>query len=205
MAATFVCADAVEWLTNRRDVGAVVTSLPDAAETGMAMERWEGWFVAAAHLCMSAASESAPAVFYQTDRKADGKVYSKSALLFAAASRGRIRLLWHKVVLRRGVGKIDLHRPGYTHLMAFSVGGKPGAATPDVIDAGKMIYPNAMGMNAALLSVRFAQSTCRRLVDPFCGRGTVPVLADALGMTAIGVDIDQTQVDAARKLRFSRR
>ena len=180
--------------------GAVVTSLPDSEEIGQTPEQWRGWFVEAAGLAMALAEPLAPAVFYQTDRKADGQTHSKAALLLKAAEARGVRLLWHKIVLRRRVGAVDLHRPGYTHLMAFSAKGRPGSATPDVIECGDMIYPNAMGLKAASFAVRFAGGFSRQIIDPFCGRGTVPAVADALGFDAIGVDIDPEQCERAAAL-----
>lgn len=195
-----ICADALEWMRTTELRGAVVTSLPDAEEIGMTPDRWRGWFEEAAGLAMGLAVPLAPSIFYQTDRKADGQTHSKAALLLRAAEARSVRLLWHKIVLRRRVGAADIHRPGYTHLMAFSAKGKPGAASPDVIERGKMIYPNAMGLSAASLAVRFAGISSGRIIDPFCGRGTIPAVAEALGYEAIGVDIDPDQCKHARSL-----
>lgn len=63
-----------------------------------------------------------------------------------------------------------------------------------------MIYPNAMGLKAAAFALRFAGGFSRRIIDPFCGRGTVPAVADALGFDAIGVDIDPAQCERAAAL-----
>lgn len=199
---TIVCADALQWLQDKRDVGAIVTSLPDAEEIGLDVTAWEAWFTRAVGLSVAAASASAPAIFYQTDRKAAGSLYSKAALVIAAAQGAGARVLWHKIVLRRDVGMIDIHRPGYTHLIAVSLQGKPGKPTPDVIGRGRMIYPNAMGLNAAAFAVRFARQSSGTIVDPFCGRGTVPAVAEAMGLDAIGVDIDQAQCDHAQRLKL---
>src|SRR5690606_15863107 len=97
--------------------GAVVTSLPDSEEIGQTPGRWRGWFVEAAGLAMALADSAAPAIFYQTDRKAGGQTHSKAGLLLEAAAARGARLLWHKIVLRRRPGAVDLHRPGFTHLM----------------------------------------------------------------------------------------
>lgn len=196
------CADAVEWLRGQRDVGSVVTSLPDAEEIGRPLAEWAPWFHQSVRLCVAAASPGCPVVLYQTDRKGEGQTHSKALLCMSAAASAGARLLWHKIVLRRDVGKVDIHRPGFTHLMAFSVKARPGTASPDVIERGRMIYPNAMGMDAALFAVRFAAGYDRRLVDPFCGRGTIPAVAEALGLEAVGVDIDPAQCEHARALRL---
>jgi hypothetical protein len=198
-----VCADALEWLPAHPGIGPIVTSLPDADETTLPVAQWAGWFHEAALACLRAVPPLAPCIFYQTDRKAGGQLHSKAALLFAAAAEAGARVLWHRIVLRRPVGAVDLHRPGYSHLIAFSRHGRPGQATPDVLERGPMVYANAMGLNAALAAVRFAAATpgSETICDPFCGRGTVPAVAEAFGLSAIGVDLDPIQCEAARRLR----
>lgn len=154
---------------------------------------------------MLAARRDCAAVFYVTDRKADGGIYSKPAILFRAANEAGLRPLWHKIALRRGVGKVDLHRPTFSHMIAFSADGRGGSATPDVIDRGPMLYPNATGLSAASAAVKFAARPGVPLVDPFCGQGTIPAVADALGFDAIGVDIDPAQCEKARALKLRAR
>lgn len=198
-----VCADALEWLEGQRNVGSIVTSLPDAEEIGATLLDWSAWYKRAVGLCLAAASPDCPVIFYQTDRKAQGQVVSKAQLCMNGAAKAGARLLWHKVVLRRGVGKVDLHRPGFTHLLAFSMRAKPGKATPDVLERGRMVYPNAMGLDVARFAVGYAGAFSRTIVDPFCGRGSVPAIADAMGFDAIGVDIDPEQCRHAEALSVS--
>jgi hypothetical protein len=194
------CADALTWLEGRRDVGAIVTSLPDAEEIGCSIAEWREWFGRGVESVVRATSKRSPAIFYQTDRKSNGATVSKEALVFEASWRAGARVLWHKIVLRRDVGKVDLHRPGFTHLIAVSAEGTSGTASPDVLLRGRMVYPNAMGVAVAAFAVKYAALTSRSVVDPFCGRGTVVAMADALGLDAVGVDIDPEQVEAARSL-----
>ena len=42
--------------------------------------------------------------------------------------------------------------------------------------------------------------TCKVVIDPFCGRGTVLALANELGVAALGVDVDAACVKAAERL-----
>lgn len=201
-----ICADALEWLrihskipSPLRNIPAIITSLPDAEEVGLSLKDWTYWFADAAWACMAAVGKTGPVVFYQTDRKHDGRLYSKPELLFDSAVAVGLRPLWHKIILRRGVGKTDLHRPGYTHLIAFGGAGvRPGAATPDVIEAGAMLYENAMGANAARVTCEFVRPYGNKVVDPFCGQGAVLVAALRMGMSAVGVDIDPAQIEKAR-------
>lgn len=205
MSIKFVCTDSVELLRNKTNIGAVVTGMPDAGDMGWDLDFWERWYVDAAMVTMRATSPHAPTIFYCTDRKANGRLYSKVSLLLTAAERCESygapqRLLWHKIILRRGVGKTDLHRPGYTHLMAFSQQAGPGTTCPDVFDTGRSIYKNSIPLGAARFAVEFACSYEERLVDPFCGYGTFPWMAHLLGHRGIGIDIDPAQIARAEGL-----
>lgn len=196
-----ICTDAIEWLAALdRPLEAIITSPPDAAEVGMALQPWSLWFRQAVLACLQSVVDAGPCTFYVTDRKADGAVLSKAALIYGVADRFGYRLLWHKIVLRRPVGSTDLHRPTYAHLMAFTRAGKPGPASPDVIDGGLRVYANATPYNAACIAVAHAARTAGRITDPFCGRGTVLAFANLAGLPATGVDNDPEQCKAARAL-----
>ena len=197
LAPEIICADALQWMAATDTRGPVATSLPDADEIGATMGDWRAWFVGAALACMRLARPGDRAVFYQTDRKAGGETHSKAALLLCAASTAGASLLWHKIALRRPVGAVDLHRPGYTHVMAFGRNSRPGRATPDVFDAGKPLYKNGIGANTARFMVSAAGRTDAPLIDPFCGRGTLLRVAAEMGFTSIGVDVDPAQCAAA--------
>lgn len=201
-----VCADALKWLVSDCPPCSIVASPPDQNELGCSLVDWEAFYSEALRLMFAALAPGAPAVIYATDRKADGYWHSKSAMIIRLAREAGLRPVWHKIVLRRAPGKVDLHRPGFSHLIALGDETlRPGTSTPDVIERGRMIYPNAMGMGAAKLALDFAGRDDLPLVDPFCGRGTVPAMAEAMGLDAIGVDIDPAQTKAAEALRLRRR
>lgn len=198
MAKEIVCADALDWLAGNR-AAAIVTSPPDAEEIGATPDEWRAWFLGALAACF-AASEG-PVVVYVTDRKAGGRLHSKAGLVLRAAAEANAPQAWHKIALRREVGQTDIHRPTFSHLIAF--GARPGAATPDVIRRGATLYPNGTGLIAARVAVQWAAGAMRRggaIVDPFCGRGTIPAVAEALGVPAIGVDLDPDQCRRAAAL-----
>ena len=73
------------------------------------------------------------AIFIQTDRKFEGEWIDKSFILSNIAFKHGFKLVWHKIVLHREVGRIDLHRPCYAHMLCYTRTGKPGAAFNDVI------------------------------------------------------------------------
>lgn len=189
---TVYCTDALPWLAARKGgLHAIVTGLPDAAELDdMALPDYEVWFNEAATLLVEAVTPTGGLVVCHTDRKHAGRWYDKSAAMHKAATRHGLLAIWHKIVLRRGVGKSDLHRPTYSHLQAFAALAKPGTTTPDVIDRGRVVYPNGMGVDATIVAVEWVRKFGDPIVDPFCGHGTVLAVANSLGLHAIGVDID---------------
>jgi hypothetical protein len=58
------------------------------------------------------------------------------------------------------------------------------------------------GVSACRVACRFLleETTSRVVVDPFCGRGTVLAVANAMGLDALGVDISAKRCRAARAL-----
>lgn len=185
------------------DGTSVITSLPDSAEIpGMPMDEWRNWFIDAAALCIRMTGPDHKTIFYQTDRKTDGETISKVELLQTAARRWGRHLLWHKIVLRTGVGVTSIRRPGYSHLMAFSLYGRPGRTTPDVIAPSQSDYRNGIGIEAvAFIALAAIASKPSIVVDPFCGRGSLVWAAARLGggIEAIGLDIDPLQIEEAEK------
>lgn len=192
-----ITGDAFKELPGLQGRGAIVTSPPDAEEIGADIGEWIEWFREAAALCIEAADKVC--IFYVTDRKNGGALISKPGLLFEAA-RGKTNLMWHKTALRKPVGSTDLHRPAYSHLIAFNTECKPGKATPDVFERGPVAYKNGMGLKAAAKAVRYARGFSSCIVDPFCGRGTIPAMAEAYGLEAVGVEILEEQAERAREL-----
>src|SRR5947209_7637194 len=129
-----VCCDALEKLGALKPVKAIITSLPDASEIGCDLTDYEDWFTRAASLVMCAVKDDGVAIFYQGDRKHHGILLSKATLLYNAARSLKLRLLWHKIVLRNPIGSVNLFRPSYLHMMAFSRLLHSGKPSPDVIE-----------------------------------------------------------------------
>lgn len=197
----FICRDSLPWLASNRDVGSIVTSLPDADEMQITVNEWVTWFLRACALCLEAATPTSVAIFYQTDRKFNGSLISTAELLFNAAQSVGARCLWHKIALRSAPGTVNLYRPGYTHMLCFSKQAKSGLATCDVFERGEMLHSNAMGFNAARVAVDFASQTSDELVDPFCGSGTVLSVAAENGRfkKLTGIDIAASQIESAKR------
>ena len=201
-------ADALAWLGAKADgsLGHIVTSLPDLHEVGTTnATAYAEWMEKACRLCLRKAAADAYVIFYQTDRKLDGQWIDKSAVVARAARAEGVPMRWHKVALRRDPpSTIDVLRPTYTHLLCYSRKGRPGRPAPDVIAAGRPVYPFGMGLHAADFLLRFvrAQGGPTTVVDPFVGRGTVVAAANAHGLRGVGVDKSASQCQHARRLRL---
>lgn len=200
-----ICADAIEWMKarGRIDGACAVTSLPDVSEIGKSLPVWRDWFLHAVRLVVDAVPADSAALFFQSDIKRDGAWIDKGALVIRAAEDAGARVLFHKVVCRRPPGMLTQGRPGFTHLIAVSRTMKcpDTLPIPDVItDAGRSLWVRAMGVRAAAHAVRFARDQVGAMLifDPFCGVGTIPAVANALGLDALGVELAKKRCEQSR-------
>lgn len=186
--------DSLPYITRQAGVYPFVfTSLPDAAETSMTLPRWVDWFTLGVMRCVESLAPGGVAVFYQTDRRADGALVSKADLVLRGIEAADRRVLWHKIAVR--THSVDLFRPGYSHIIAATNGARPGRATVDVFDAGRRDYPNAIGADAAArVFDALAHLDTPLVFDPFCGRGSILQAAAQRDMNVDGIDIDPEQI-----------
>lgn len=201
-----VCADAIAWMQarGRIDGACAVTSVPDVSEIGRTLPVWRTWFLNAVRLVVDAVPDDSAALFFQSDIKRDGVWIDKGALVIRAAEDAGARVLFHKIVCRRPPGMLTHGRPGFTHLIAVSrkMQCPDILLIPDVIaDAGRSLWIRAMGVRAAAHAVRFArdQVGAKLIFDPFCGVGTIPAVANALGLDAIGVELSKKRCEQSRE------
>lgn len=206
---TVYAEDALPWLAARTPLAgcSLITSLPDVSSfPALGLDGWQRWFVDAAELVLRATPDDGVTMFYQTDVKLDGTWVDKSRLCHQAADRHGAALLWHKIVCRKPAGTVNFGRPAYSHLLCFSRGVRDGGrhAYPDVLaEPGEMTWSQAMGLAACQLACKYVLShtTTRTIVDPFCGRGSVLAVANDLGLTAIGVELNVRRARKARNLQ----
>jgi hypothetical protein len=205
------CADAVAWLEARPVLAgcSIVTSLPDRSDVPRrTFDEWRDWFVAAAALTMSRCPPDGVAVFYQTDEKRRGRLIDKAYLCGKAAEAAGHATLWHKIVCREPPGTVTYGRRAYSHLLCFAATPRPGlaGATADVLPrAGAARWERGMGVEACRVACSYVLRHCasRTVVDPFCGRGTVLAVANALGLDAVGVEIVARRAREARRARVA--
>ncbi len=200
-----VCAEAITWMQarGRIDGACAVTSLPDVSEVGQTLPVWRAWFLNAVRLVVDAVPADSAALFFQSDIKRAGAWIDKGALVIRAAEDAGARVLFHKIVCRRPPGMLTQGRPGFTHLIAVSRAMQcpDTLPIPDVIpDAGRSFWVRAMGVRAAAHAVRFArdQVGAKLIFDPFCGVGTIPAVANALGLDALGIELAKKRCEQSR-------
>lgn len=201
-----VCADAIAWMQarGRIDGACAVTSLPDVSEIGKSLPVWREWFLHAVRLVVNSVPGDSAALFFQSDIKRDGIWIDKGAMVIRAAEDAGASVLFHKIVCRRPPGMLTQGRPGFTHLIAVSRAMKcpDTLPIPDVItDAGRSLWVRAMGVRAAAHAVRFARDHvgAQLIFDPFCGVGTIPAVANALGLDALGVELAKKRCEQSRE------
>ena len=205
---TVVRAEALGWLAEHPapEGASVVTSLPDVSElSGATLDAWRAWFSGAVKAILGWIPQRQVAVFYQSDIRFRGAYVDKGYLVMRAAEDIGAHVLWHKIVCRRPPGTIAMGRPSFSHMIALSRVPRPPSARPgpDVLpDAGEMTWSRAMGLTACEVACRFlaTEISATTVVDPFCGQGAVLVVANRLGLDAIGVDLSAKRCRAARSL-----
>lgn len=186
----------------------VVTSLPDLSELpALDLAAWRAWFIDAIRRVVAWVPEEGVAVFFQSDVRHEGRLIDKGHLVALGAEAEGASTLWHKIVCRKPPGTQAFGRPTYAHMIAVQRGparaGPIRHPGPDVIaDGGPKSWSRAMGEEACRVALRFLrdETPTRLVVDPFCGRGTVLAVANAMGFDALGIDLGAKRCRAARAL-----
>ncbi len=204
---TVICAEALSWLRDREGLPSswcVITSLPDLCEVQMRHAEYEAWFVEAVRLLFSRLSPHQVAIFYQTDGRHSsngGSWLDKSLLCHLGARAAGAACVWHRIVCTASPGEPRTGRPGYAHLMCFSVAHRAtnGRASVDVLGGrGHMSWARAMGSDACNAAVEYVLAAGLGdeeggeppvVFDPFCGCGSVLAAANAYGVEAVGVEL----------------
>ena len=194
------CQDAIPWLVIQKNLDSIVTSIPEMDEVKLSFNDYVPFFRNAARLCLEAVKDKGYCIFLQTDRKYKGWV-DKSYLISDEAQKLGIRMIWHKIALRTEVGKADIFRPTYSHMLCYSKEGPIGIPVTDVVQRGEVTYANGFGIEAVKLVIQFLKKhKIKTVTDPFVGSGTVVAVANAMGLKGIGVDIDKKQCAKAKAL-----
>ena len=209
MARRILCADSLEWLKKQpnRSIPNFLTGICDMGETDMNIDQYLDFFNRVSTLMFQKLSSHGYCILIQTDRKYKKNWIDKSYILTKNALDNGLKLVFHKIVLLRGVDRTDLHRPTYAHMVCYADPSMTtGEATPDVIPVSKRVYKNGTPILAAQRALEFIKRYSKEnntIVDPFIGRGTIAVLANKMGLNTFGIDIDEDQVKIAEQASMS--
>lgn len=207
MTSKIICKDAFEWLKKQdnKSLDTIVTGIPDLDELEqlhggeMSINEYTNFFKKTVRLVLEKVRDDQYIILMQTDRKMKGQWVDKSHLATSVADELGVKLLWHKIIQNRE--GTYLQRPTYTHLLAFSKNGTPGEAFPDILTCGQHLYKNGSSPNAICHVMNFLnKKKVENVIDPFCGRGTIPYIASLYNINSIGIDIDPDQCEHAKKI-----
>lgn len=211
MSRKIIVANSLDWLSTQKDgsIPNVITGICDLDEIEHLAERgmneYIEFFNKIGALIFQKLNPAGYAIFIQTDRKYQREWIDKSYMLTDLAYKHGYKMVWHKIVLHRDVDKTDLHRPCYAHMLCYTKTGTSGAATPDVIPVSDRLYKNGTPIEAAVRAVEFVKRYTKAgpfVLDPFVGQGTIPAIANAFGLNAVGIDIDAAQAAKAEKMEY---
>lgn len=209
---TVLTEDAITWLQSQPvlDGASLVASLPDYSEfPTLTLPEWQQWFTSTAELILTKTPDEGVAIFFQSDIKHEGTWIDKGYLIQKAAEKTGHALLWHKILCRTLPGSVTHGRPSYSHLLCFSRGVRSDVAksTADVIpDLGEKSWARGMGIHACRLAIRFIQehTTTRKVVNPFCGMGSVLAAANQAGLEALGIERSVKRAESARGIQVGK-
>ena len=198
---TLIVADSLLWLKAQKIIHNVCTGICDLDETDYSIEDYLIFFKKIVTLIFKKLDHSGYAVFIQTDRKYNKSWIDKSAMITEIALNLGYKVIWHKIILNRDVGKIDLYRPTYSHMLCYSYSGTTGIPFCDVIPISQRLYKNGTPILPAELAIKFIKKYYpHEIVDPFVGRGTIPALCIKNDINSVGIDIDPEQIEYAKEL-----
>jgi len=197
--------DGLQWLRDHpaQPGDSLVTSLPDVSEVPLDFEAWRDWFGAAAAQLLGWLPADSVAIFYQSDILHGGVWVDKAHLVQRAAEVAGATLVWHKIVCRAPPGEARFGRASYSHLLCFGRAALPPRrhAYPDVLPAdGDKSWTRGMGSAACELACRYLrqETSTRRVLDPFCGHGSVLAVARRMGFDVLGVELNRKRWRTAR-------
>ena len=209
------CTDALTWL---RDEGplhgaSVITSLPDISEfPKLSLDEWKNWFIETAALILTSCSDDGVVIFFQSDIRVEGTWIDKGTLCQRAAEKTGHGLLWKRIICRAPPGQITFGRPSYSQLLCFSKnvrdhdapsGRGSRIARADVVpDPGDYVWARGMASEACRLACQYIldHTSTRKIVNPFCGQGTVLAAANRLGLDAVGIELSRKRAEKSRQI-----
>jgi len=211
---TVHCTDAVKWLESQPILEgcSLLSSIPDASEfPKLTLNEWKQWFIYVASLVLSRCPKEGVSIFCQTDirqKNEEGNLWvDKGYLCQKAAEIEGQTLLWQKIICRSPVGKVVKGTPSYSRLLCFSKSPRIySEKSADVIPVmGEKTWARGMGINTCFIAGKFIANNLKTstLVHPFCGQGAMLAVANYLGLSAVGIELNSNRASVAKTLKIS--
>ncbi len=194
----WIQADSLHYM-KKHTIPSIVTGVPDMDEVNMNESDYAKFLKDVADLFFRQIDPNGFIILMMTDRKHNGWI-DKTGPFLNAAEKYKKRLLWHKIIINRPVGSVNLFRPTYSNMICFGPDHQTaGIAFPDVIERGYAIYQNGNSVRSVVYALQFLKyKKVRNIIDPFAGIGTVPLIAKYLGISSIAIEIDPYIIGKAK-------
>ncbi len=134
-------------------------------------------------------------VFCQTDRKIKGTIFVKHCVIVEGMLKLGFSIKDYKILVKDNIGKVNLYRLNYSHILIFSKNGKipmekrKGEYLKDIwifsLPKNKNFFPEKL----CELIIKTLSNKNDLVVDPFAGRGTVLKIAKKLNRKYFGTEI----------------
>lgn len=198
----FITADSRVWLREQLDASlpSIVTGIPDMDEVNMTdVDSYCAFVQEIAWLCFQKVLPNGYVIFIQTDRKVGGKWLDKAFLIQNVTSAPK--LLFHKIIVRSFGTQIQ--RPAFSHILCFSHSNGTGGGRfsfPDVIQKGQVLWNNGTSIEALEHIMQFLKGRgIESILDPFCGHGTIAIVAKRYGIECQCIDIDPSMIQRTQE------
>ena len=202
------CTDAINWLQGEGTLhgASIITSLPDISEfPRFSLEQWKDWFITTSALILKACPDDGVTIFFQSDIRVEGVWVDKGYLCQKAAEETGHSLLWKRIICRAPPGTITFGRPSYSQLLCFSKNNRetvPQARADVVPDPGDYEWTRGMSTTACERACQYIlnHTSSRKIVNPFCGQGTILREANRLGLDAVGIELSRKRAEKSRQI-----
>lgn len=197
-------ADSFQWIHEQPDnsLPSVILSFPDYYEVKDSLEdlaHYKRWVLEFIETLFRKVQRDQYVIFIQTDTRINGIWLDKSHLIQSASNVPP--LLFHKIIVKSM--RPHIQRPTYSHILCFSPENHSGGGRcifEDVIDRGDVLWRNGTSIEALGKLLRFLhQRGIRKILDPFCGHGTIAMVAREYGIQCDCIDIDPHMIEITTK------
>lgn len=175
-------------------VDLTITSPPDMDEVELYGQDYLDFISKVFTECSRVTKDNGFMVVINTDRKLDSLIEPKHILFHDIMSKLNFKIKDYKIFAKDYVGKVDLYRLTYSHIVVYTKKGKIPNVTQEY-RPGVWVFKMPKNKN------QFPQELAEKLItalsketdtvfDPFVGRGTTIAASTKLNRIGVGFEID---------------